>query len=92
MVRRFQRLNDIPRLAFHDSNLLSVHALFEVCVLCKALPKRLLGIAPPLFGCEEREEMATGSFGEGLSNKGHGQEKPAKGITAPLRIVRWVEI
>jgi len=60
------------------------HALFEIGVLFEAFTEEGVGVHPPCFASEEREEVMAGGFGEGLADERDGKEEPAEGVAAPL--------
>ena len=84
VVGELESLHYVPGLAFHDGYLFRVHAFLEVIVLRKASSKGELCVTPPLFGGEERQEVATSRVRERLADEGHREEEPAKGVAAPL--------
>ena len=84
MIRRLERLHDIPSLALHDGHLASEHAFLEVGVLTEDQPQRDLGVGPPRRRRQERQEVVARPPRERLSDERDGKEEPSERETAPL--------
>jgi hypothetical protein len=84
MIRAFEGFDDIPRLSFHNGDLSREHSLLEVGVSHEALAQGGLGLSPPRFGREKREEVVSGFLAERLADQGRRQKPPSIGIASPL--------